>query len=77
MDLIKNTIKAMKEELLEIYDIVRFHPSELCITIIFALCILLLQMILMAILCYPFYYSFYKIVEEINSIPPFSPFQEF
>ena len=76
-DYISDTVKAVKLNLLDFYDIIKNGPYELCITIIFLLCIILLHALLLVIIGYPFYYSFHKIVEELNNRQTFSPFQDF
>ena len=75
MDQIEKTMKAKKEELLELYKTIKYRSYELCIALIFIVCLIVVGLILTAIFMSPLYFSFYKIVDEINSIPPYSPFK--
>ena len=74
MDSIKKAVQDQKEELLGLYETIKFRSYELCIALIFIACLIVVGLIFTAILLYPFYFSFHKLVEEINSIPPYSPF---
>ena len=76
MESIKKTVKDQKEEILGLYETLKFHSYEFCIALLFIACLIVVGLILMALFLYPVYYSFHKIVEEINSIPPYSPFQD-
>ena len=76
MESIKKTVKDQQEELLGLYETLKVHSYEFCIALIFIACLIVVGLILMALFLYPVYYSFHKIIEGINAIPPYSPFQD-
>ena len=75
MDHVKTTLLEKKEELLGLCRDYKCQIKQFFINLLILICLIPVGLILMAILLYPFYYSFFKMIEEINSIPPYSPFQ--
>ena len=75
MDHVKATLVEQKEELLRLYSEYKCQIKQFFFNLLVLICLLPVGLILMAILLYPFYLAFFKAIEEINSIPPYSPFQ--
>ena len=76
MDYVNTTLLEQKEELLGLYRHYKCQTNQFCSALLLIICLIPVGLILMAILLYPFYFSFHKMIAEINSIPPHSPFQD-